>query len=92
VIDRGQMLVAGATAALVEDVRLVHFRGLTAPPPKVIENAWDPRFSAGELRVVLPQFSEERVEALAQQLGATGYEVGRVDLQEFFIALTAEKE
>jgi hypothetical protein len=46
----------------------------------------------GEVRVVMPHFSEARARAVAQELGAEGYEAGPVGLQDFFIALTAEQE
>ena len=92
VVDRGTTLLAGPTAELVADVREVHFRGVAAAPVAPLPDVWDPRFSGTELHVVLPHFTEEQAAALAQQVGATGYEVGRVGLEEFFIALTAERE
>jgi hypothetical protein len=44
------------------------------------------------MAVVLPQFTEAEAAALATQMGAEGYEVEPASLQEFFIALTTERE
>jgi ABC-2 type transport system ATP-binding protein len=93
IIDRGQTLVAGPVAELTAQAREVHFRGVKAaaqPPP--VPGVWFRDFGGGECRAVFAAFDEKLAAAVAAQLDAEGYDAAPTGLQEFFIALTAERE
>ena len=92
IIDPGMTLTAGPVEQLVADVREIHFQGVAATEAPELAGIWHQRTGPGELQVVMAGYSEERTEQLAQVLDADGYEVGRVSLQEFFIALTADRD
>jgi len=92
IIDQGLTLTAGPVEELVADVREIHFPGVSADQMPTVEGIWHQQISGRELRVVMAGYTEENAEKLARQLKADSYEVGRVSLQEFFIALTAERD
>jgi len=92
IIDRGVTLTAGPVEELVAGVREIHFQGISVVELPELEGIWHQRMGARELKVVMAGYSDERAEGLSQELQADSYEVGRVSLQEFFIALTAERD
>jgi len=102
IIDQGLALTWGPVQMLIEGVREVHFRGVTdqirvgpglvLPEGTALEGIWHQRYGDGELRVVMASYTDEKADALARMLSAESYEVGRVGLQEFFVALTADRD
>ena len=92
IIDQGVALTAGPVAELTENVREIHFQNVQATELPEVEGIWHKEIAGSEMRLVTADYTEEKAEALARQLGAEGYEVGRLGLQEFFIALTADRD
>jgi len=92
VIDRGVTLTSGPVEELTADVREIHFQNVQVTEPPEMEGIWRREIAGSEMRLVVADYTEEKAEALARELGAEGYEVGRLGLQEFFIALTADRD
>lgn len=92
IIDQGVTLVSGPVARLVSDVRQIHLQGVQTFEAPKLPGFWSRQLGRAEWQVVMPGFTDERAEALAKQAGATSYEVGPVSLEEFFIALTSDRE
>ena len=101
VIDHGRTLVSGPVESLRQSVRRVHYRGVTrAVPPEELsrvaadwgDSALRLRAETGGVRTTVAGYTAERAAHLAQLLGAEGYEVEHLALQDLFIALTDELE
>lgn len=92
VIDKGIALTSGPVAELTEDVREIHFQNVRVTELPDVEGIWHREVTGSEMRLVMADYTEEKAEALARELGTDGYEVGRLGLQEFFIALTADRD
>jgi hypothetical protein len=91
---QGVALTAGPVESLVDSVRRVHYQGVKSAPPEAlrVDGGFRLERRGDEVRVVLPGYTPERTEELADQLGASGYETERLDLQELFVALTDDGE
>lgn len=87
VIDRGVTVAQGAVTELVARVREVHFVGARADAA-ALDGIWHRKLGGEELKVLLLEYTEEKVERLARELGARSYEVSGVTLEELFMALT----
>jgi ABC-2 type transport system ATP-binding protein len=76
IIDKGVALTAGPVESLVDSVRRVHYQGVKSAPPEAlrVDGGFRLERRGDEVRVVLPGYTPERTEELADQLGASGYE------------------
>jgi ABC-2 type transport system ATP-binding protein len=92
VIEGGVALAAGSIEALTAEVREVRFPGAAATGELRLAGVLVTQAGGGEVRVVMPHFTEGRAAALAQELGAGDYEVAQVGLEDFFVALMTERE
>lgn len=92
IIEGGVALAAGRVDDLIREVRTVHFQGVTTMEAPALAGLWRHRLGPEELEVVLPVFDEALAERLRGELGARSFEVGRVSLEEYFIALTSAQE
>ena len=102
IIDHGVALTWGPVEMLIEAVREVHFRGVSdriqlgptpiLPDGRAIEGIWYQRYDHGDLVVVMAGYTDEKADGLAKLLQAQSYESSRLGLQEFFVALTADRD
>jgi ABC-2 type transport system ATP-binding protein len=92
IIDQGAALMSGPVEALTAEAREVRLRGPNVAEPAPAANLYCRPGDDGALVVVLTQFSEGKAHALAAEMHAESYDVGPTGLQEFFIALTTERE
>ncbi len=92
VIDKGIALTSGPVEELTADVREIHLQNVQVTEPPEMEGIWRHEVAGSEMRLVVADYTEQKAETLARQLGAESYEVGRLGLQEFFIALTADRD
>jgi ABC-2 type transport system ATP-binding protein len=102
VIDHGVAIAGGPVEMLIEDVREVHFRGVSdqiqigptpiLPDGRALEGIWHQRYSGRELRLVMAAYTDEKADGLARMLHAESYEISRLGLQDFFVALTADRD
>lgn len=92
VVDRGLTVACGAVSDLVADVREVHYEGAQARPAEALAGVWHRQLGPGELRVLMLGYTERRAQELSEQLQARTHEVSPVTLEEFFMALTTERQ
>ncbi len=92
IIDRGVTLTAGPVDELMADVRQLHFHGVSGAEPPAMEGLWFEPIAEDELNAVIIGHTEDKAEALARELGARSYDTETVSLQDFFIALTSDKD
>jgi ABC-2 type transport system ATP-binding protein len=92
ILDRGRTLVAGPVRELVAEVRQVRFHGVAAEQPPALVGVWHERLEPGEWRAVMARYTDQAAADLAAKLGASGYDVGPVSLEEFFVALTEDRD
>ncbi|MBD3293708.1 MAG: ATP-binding cassette domain-containing protein [Armatimonadia bacterium] len=92
IIDEGRALVQGPVDVLTENVREVHLSGGAAAVIEGGDGVLAVEEIGPDLRVVLADFSEERAEQIARDAGAGTWEAARLSLEDFFIALTEERE
>jgi len=92
IIDEGRALIQGPVEELTDDVRELHFRGAGEAALEVGGDVLSVEPIGPDLRVVLAGFSETRAEAIAGDLGAEAWETARLSLEDFFIAVTEERE
>lgn len=91
IIDQGTALVAGPVKELLEDAREIHLQGVR--PEEMLKLVGSGQAIGHDgWKATLTGFTEERAAELARKTGAASYEVGRVSLQEYFIALTEGRD
>ncbi len=92
IIDDGRALVQGPVEELTERVREVHLPGGAGAFIERGDGVLTVEAIGPDLRVVLADFSEERAEQIAAAAGSDSWEAARLSLEDFFIALTEERE
>ncbi len=92
IIDDGETLVRGPVDELTEHVREVHFRGAAEAPLEPGGGVLSVEPIGPDLRVVVADFTEQRADELAADLGVETWEAARLRLEDFFVALTENLE
>lgn len=94
IIDEGVALASGPVEDLADSVRRIHLRvagpvtadDLDAPGILSLDQ------SENQVRIIMADYTDDRAQSLAHQLGAEDFQVERLGLQELFVALTARDD